>query len=108
MRTEKEILIESIVCDRLPLNYSVLNLVFFLMSGGQMPPIKVQKCETGYKLLDGRHRVAAYKLLGLKKIWAKFYDTDTDTDQFLVNAYAIAVLLNISINEAVELIKHYK
>jgi hypothetical protein len=65
----KEILIESILIDKLPINESVLSLVFFLLSGGEVPPVKLQKCtEGGYKLKDGRHRVCAFKLIGEKKI----------------------------------------
>lgn len=68
----KEILIESIYWDKLPINPTVLSLVDFLRSGGKVPPIHLQKgSEGGYKLRDGRHRVAAFKLLGLKTIEAK-------------------------------------
>lgn len=64
--------IESILIDKLPYNKSVLNLVFFLMSGGEIPPIHLQKSPNGgYKLRDGRHRVGAYKLLGFTEIKAK-------------------------------------
>jgi hypothetical protein len=38
-----------------------------------IPPIKVQKYANGqYVLKDGRHRVTAFRLLGEKKIRAKF------------------------------------
>jgi len=71
MKVESEILIESLIVDRLPVNNEVLQLVFFLMSGGIVPPIHVQKVNDGWRVRDGRHRVAAYKLLGLKTINAK-------------------------------------
>jgi hypothetical protein len=67
-----DIKIESIFWDKLPINPSVLNLVFFIKSGGEIPPIHLQVSSVGgYKLRDGRHRVAAYKLLGIKEIKAK-------------------------------------
>jgi ParB-like chromosome segregation protein Spo0J len=72
MRIEKEILIESISFKDLPMNPAVLSLVDFLRSGGSVPPIKVQKGNDGFILLDGRHRLAAFKLLGHKTINAKF------------------------------------
>jgi len=74
MRTVEIVLIESIVIGPhpLPCNPSVLKLVDFIRSGGQVPPIKLQKCGTGYRLKDGRHRVAAFKLLGAKEIMAAF------------------------------------
>lgn len=72
MKIIKEILIESILIDKLPINPDVLELVDFLRNGGEIPPIKLQICPNGgYKLKDGRHRVCAYKLLGIKTIYAK-------------------------------------
>ena len=73
MRRTDFIFIDGILFDQLPINESVLNLVFFIMSGGEIPPIKVQKVKNGWKLKDGRHRVAALKLLGKKVVFAKFY-----------------------------------
>jgi ParB-like chromosome segregation protein Spo0J len=65
--------IESILWDKLPINPSVLELVDFLRGGGKIPPIKLQlSSDGGYKLKDGRHRVAAFKLLGIREIEAKF------------------------------------
>jgi ParB-like chromosome segregation protein Spo0J len=65
--------IESILWDKLPINPSVLELVDFLREGGKIPPIKLQSCSKGgYKLRDGRHRIAAFKLLGIKEIEARF------------------------------------
>ena len=65
--------IEGILYDNLPMNKSVLDLVFFIMSGGEIPPIKLIKTENGYKLSDGRHRLAALKLLVHKVILARYY-----------------------------------
>jgi len=59
--------------DKLPINKSVLDLVFFILSGGVIPPIKLKMGADGWILTDGRHRVCAYKLLGYTQIEAKFY-----------------------------------
>lgn len=73
MKTKKHILIESILIDKLPINPTVLALVDHIRNGGLIPPIKLQKSNKGgYKLKDGRHRVCALKLLGIKEIEAIF------------------------------------
>ncbi len=72
MRKIEQIKVESLVTDKLPLNPSVRDLMFFILSGGQVPPIHVQKVANGWRVRDGRHRVAAYKLLGRDTIMAKF------------------------------------
>jgi ParB-like chromosome segregation protein Spo0J len=70
-----EINIESILWDKLPINPSVLSLVDFIRSGGELPPIHLQKSSKGgYRLRDGRHRVCAYKLLGIKTIKSRIND----------------------------------
>jgi hypothetical protein len=72
MKIIKEILIESILIDKLPINPSVLALVDHIRSGGKMPAIHVEISKNGgYKIKDGRHRVCAYKLLGIKLINAR-------------------------------------
>lgn len=72
MRVVKEILIESILIDKLPINLSVLELVDFIRMGGIVPPIHVEiSINGGYRIKDGRHRVCAYKLLGRKTIKAR-------------------------------------
>jgi hypothetical protein len=74
MKVVHTVLLESIHFDTLPINESVLNLVFFIMSGGEVPPIKLQNSALGgYTVKDGRHRICAYKLLGKKHIKAKFH-----------------------------------
>lgn len=74
MRKQALIQITTIQYDKLPINQAVLDLVFFIMSGGVIPPVKIRKAENGWELSDGRHRLAAHKLLGKKQILAKFYD----------------------------------
>ena len=72
-RVEKQIPVNLIEFDKLPINPSVLSLVDFLRNGGAIPPIKVVLSGKGsYILRDGRHRLCAFKLLGLEKINAKF------------------------------------
>jgi len=74
MRKIELVNIEGLKWDHLPINKQTLDLVFFLMSGGNVPAIKLEKIKHGYKIKDGRHRIAAYKLLGRKLIFAKFYE----------------------------------
>ena len=74
MRKVAFVNVEGILFDKLPMNRKTLDLVFFLMSGGDISPIKLEKTKNGYKVLDGRHRLAAFKLLGEKMILAKFYE----------------------------------
>ena len=73
MRVIENVHIEGLIYDELPYNRDVLDIVFFIMYGGVIPPIKLQKTGRGWKIKDGRHRIAACKLLGLKTISAKFH-----------------------------------
>jgi ParB-like chromosome segregation protein Spo0J len=73
MRIEKEIYIQHIVIDHLPMNPSTLNLIDHLRNGGKIPAIKVARLPDGkYLIRDGRHRLLAYLLLGRKKIKARY------------------------------------
>jgi len=74
MRKTDFVYIEGLQWDKLPMNKTVLDLVFFIMSGGEIKPIKIIKFKNGYKVKDGRHRIAACKLLGKKVILARFYE----------------------------------
>lgn len=74
MRKTDFVYIEGLQWDKLPINPKTLGLVYFIMSGGEIKPIKLMKTKNGYKVKDGRHRIAAYKLLGKKVILAKFYE----------------------------------
>ncbi len=74
MRKIEFVYIEGLQWDNLPINKKTLDLVFFIMSGGEIKPIKLIRSENGYKVADGRHRIAAYKLLGNKLILAKYYE----------------------------------
>lgn len=46
----------------------VLEFVEILESGKKLPPIKLRKSGDAYILVDGRHRLAAHKALGLDSI----------------------------------------
>lgn len=72
MKTTGFVNISGILYDKLPMNRDVLDIVFFIMSGNEVPAIKLQKTQNGWKLKDGRHRLAAYKLLGKQTILASF------------------------------------
>lgn len=74
VRKKDFVYIEGLQWDNLPINKKTLDLVFFIMSGGEIKPIKIMKFENGYKVLDGRHRIAAFKLLDKKMILAKYYE----------------------------------
>lgn len=58
--------------DRTPTK-RILPLVAHLARGGSVPPIKVKKLSGGrYRVLDGRHRILAAKLLGWDTIFARW------------------------------------
>lgn len=63
--------VQSIEVDKYPLNRRVLGLVAHLLQKRTVPPIHVQRTTWGYRLLDGRHRILAYKLLQRPYILAK-------------------------------------
>ena len=65
--------ISAIIVDRYPINRSTLSLVEYLKKGGTVPPIRIAQTQQGqYKILDGRHRITAYKLLGRTEILSKY------------------------------------
>lgn len=73
MRLKKEIKLDLIKMDRLAINPKALKYATLINEGVQFPPIKVAFCKDGrFEIRDGRHRYTAHKLLGRKKILAKF------------------------------------
>lgn len=66
----RELPLDCIRIDRTPFS-RVLALTDYLRRGGRVPPIKVVKIPGGYRIADGRHRWAAFKLLGRDKIHAR-------------------------------------
>lgn len=74
MRVTKKIPVAAIKMDRHPLNQSMIGLLDHMRSGGSVPPIHVARMPSGrYLIKDGRHRVTAHKLLGIKTITAKYH-----------------------------------
>lgn len=72
LRVTREIPVGAIRVDRMPFE-RVLSLVDFLRKGGKVPPIRVQKLSNGqYRILDGRHRWMAHKLLTRPTILATY------------------------------------
>ena len=64
--------VSAIEMDRWPFD-RVLGLVLHLQAGGTVPPVHVMKSSDGrYRILDGRHRMHAFKLLGRKSILARW------------------------------------
>lgn len=60
----KRIQLENVEA-RVLLTPAVLAIVDHLRRNGTVPPIKVEeKGDGNYRIKDGRHRLAAYKLLG--------------------------------------------
>jgi hypothetical protein len=56
---------------KLPLNKKALQFAIAMLKGDIFPPISVQRITNGnYKLHEGRHRLAAHKLLGKTEIRA--------------------------------------
>lgn len=77
MRVTKPLNVANLVLDRMPINPHTLALVDYIRQIGYtdgLPPIHVRPQEDGsYLVLDGRHRVTAFKLLGLTYIMSRFY-----------------------------------
>ena len=80
MRVTRWLPISCIMMDRVVFS-NVLPLVKYLEEGGEVPPIHVQKFKEtdfrgvhhgGYRILAGRHRWMAYKLLGRTHIEARY------------------------------------
>ena len=70
MRVTQTVRVEQIEYrKRLPLNVKVLRFAIMLASGYRFPPLSVERIAGGkFKLHDGRHRLAAHKLVGAKDV----------------------------------------
>jgi len=77
MKTFKWINIKNIIVDKYSISPETLELVLKIKSGEikieDLPPITTELKSGSYILKDGRHRVTAFKLLGIDKIYAKVY-----------------------------------
>ena len=81
MRVIKEIPIRNIVVDRFSISPQTLSLCDFIRLGGEIPPIKIEKKDGKYILKNGRHRITAYRLLGLETIKCKLYEINNSRKQ---------------------------
>lgn len=77
MRRKGYIPVHSILMDREPLNQKTLKLCHHLEGGGTVPPIHVQLVQIGpkrgsFRVLDGRHRITAFKLCEKFHIYARW------------------------------------
>lgn len=58
---------------KLPLNVKTLRYAIAMVKGDKFPPIKIEQAEGGrFRLKDGRHRLVAAKLSGMKDIIAHY------------------------------------
>tara|TARA_R110000796_G_scaffold154621_1_gene271313 strand:- start:2317 stop:2559 length:243 start_codon:yes stop_codon:yes gene_type:complete len=68
----------NIIVDNYSISPQTFDLASKIKSGQinieELPPIKlVSHMDGSYRLKDGRHRITAFKLLGIKEIKSKFY-----------------------------------
>ncbi len=67
-----ELPLEALYVDHLPINPDTFLLAKHLWARGEIPPIKVHCDPHGrYRVTDGRHRVAAAKLVGFTHLSVK-------------------------------------
>ena len=73
MRIITHIPIQTITTDHVPIGPRAFAIAQHLSSGGSVPPIHVMPLNTGvYRILDGRHRLQAHKLIGCRYILARY------------------------------------
>lgn len=74
MKIIREIPVEAVGMDRMPLNPKVLMYALAMIRGDKFPPIRVALRTTrgGWEIRDGRHRVAAARLIAKGTIKAAF------------------------------------
>lgn len=64
--------VDLIIADRVPVGRRTFEIAIHLEKGGTVPPIHVVPYKSGcWFVLNGRHRLAAHKLVGKKQILAK-------------------------------------
>ena len=72
-RIQDEVEIGCIIMDRIPMDPVTLKYAMLIMFGIDFPPIKVQWLAPGrFMIKDGRHRWAAHRLAGCKRIKVKY------------------------------------
>jgi len=64
---------QIVVVDHLPITPRTLALLDHLRRGGTVPPLHVYRYDSGlFRVLDGRHRWLALKLLGVTHVWVRY------------------------------------
>ena len=72
-RVHATILVGQIIMDRIPLDPTTLKYANLIKNGVDFPAIKVQWLAPGrFMIKDGRHRWAAHRLAGCKRIKVKY------------------------------------
>lgn len=75
MRSIIEVPLNNLRVDRTPLNPKVFMYATAMMQGAVFPPIRVARRGCGsWEIRDGRHRVAAARLMARGKIRARCAD----------------------------------
>lgn len=107
MRVKKEIPMNLINMDRIPLDRKTLRFTYAMQAMAEFPAIKVAKRQDGrYEIRDGRHRWVAHKLLGREKILAKFSDTPLKSPEEMTLLQLVKVL-KIDEGRAYSMIKKF-
>jgi ParB-like chromosome segregation protein Spo0J len=75
-RVVQPVPVASVRVERWPSRKSVASLVEYLAAGGSVPAIKLQKQPGEFRILDGRHRLLAHKLLGRPWILARWFEAE--------------------------------
>ena len=73
MRVTRLIPIGSVDVDRWALDLKTFSFAGMMINRQRFPPIKVSRRKCGrYRILDGRHRITASKIIGRMGIEARF------------------------------------
>lgn len=82
MRVEKFVNITNIIVDKHSISEQTFDLAKKLDSGiikvEDLPPVKLIEDKGTFILTDGRHRITAYKLVGIKQIKGRYYERPND------------------------------
>lgn len=73
MRHSGWVPLDLVGIDRVPYDPRVLSLCRHLSEGGTVPPVHIQMVPNGrFRILDGRHRWVAHRLLQRNVIFARW------------------------------------
>lgn len=80
--------------DRWPFK-RVLPLVAHLQAGGTVPPIRIARTTDGrFRIIDGRHRMHAFKLLGREYILARWGEEPDDSKLARLHGFRIVARIH--------------